>query len=105
MITEEEEVVDLALNNKDAIIRLYQIGVLRDKDSCRNYNVGESDYAEHLLQPWSIWLDYGSSINEFDKDIIKRVLRRKKGDSRAKDYEKIIHICQERIRQINCGLE
>lgn len=101
----DEQIIQLALNNRDAMVKLYQIGVLKDQESCRDYNVGDSDYAEHLLQPWSIWLDYGNSINEFDKDIIKRVLRKKKGDPRIKDYDKIIHICEERKRQIKCGLE
>lgn len=36
----------------------------------------------------------------WDADIIKRVLRTKVGEERATDYEKIIHICKERLRQI-----
>jgi hypothetical protein len=32
---------------------------------------------------------------------VKRILRTKQGDSRRLDYEKIIHICEERIRQID----
>lgn len=105
MAMTDEQIIQLALHNRDAMVKLYQIGVLKDKESCRDHNVGDSDYAEHLLQPWSIWLDYGNSINEFDKDIIKRVLRKKKGEPRIKDYDKIIHICEERKRQIKCGLE
>ena len=31
---------------------------------------------------------------------MKRVLRTKEGEDRITDYEKIIHICQERIRQL-----
>lgn len=64
-----------------------------------NYNIGASDYARHLIQPWQIWIEY--KLNPFDADIIKRVLRHKKTDSRRMDYEKIVHICQERIRQID----
>ena len=67
----------------------------------RVYNVGKSDYSKHLIQPWSIWIDY--DLNAFDADIIKRVLRTKEGESRTLDYEKIIHICKERIRQLNNG--
>lgn len=67
----------------------------------RSYNVGESDYSKHKIQPWDIWIEY--KLNPFDADIIKRVLRHKKTDSRKTDYEKIIHICQERIRQIDNG--
>ena len=65
----------------------------------RSHNVGLSDYASHKIQPWDIWLAY--SLNPWDADIVKRVLRDKKGESRRLDYEKIIHVCQERIRQID----
>jgi hypothetical protein len=65
----------------------------------RSHNVGASDYAKHKIQPWDIWLEY--DLNPFDADIIKRVLRKKSGEDRKTEYEKIIHICQERIRQID----
>lgn len=65
----------------------------------RSHNVGESDYSKHFIQPWAIWQDY--NLNAWDADIVKRVLRTKHGEKRKKDYQKIIHICQERIRQID----
>lgn len=65
----------------------------------RAQNIGDSNYSEHTIQPYSIWIDW--DLNPWDADIIKRVLRTKQGDSRKMDYEKIIHICQERIRQID----
>ena len=68
----------------------------------RNYNVGASDYSQHKIQPWDIWLEY--RLNPWDADIIKRVLRAKPGERRL-DYEKIKHICDERIRQIDEGLD
>lgn len=83
-------------------IKLQQLGII--SEGCREYNIGESDYSKHVIQPWSIWLDY--DLNPWDADIVKRVLRTKseKGisakDSRMLDYEKIIHICKERIRQL-----
>lgn len=70
----------------------------------REYNVGNSDYSKHKIQPWDIWREY--DLNPWDADIVKRILRTKeepgksKEDSRIMDYEKIIHICKERIRQI-----
>ncbi|WAX10490.1 hypothetical protein BV200P1_00039 [Phocaeicola phage BV200P1] len=70
-----------------------------DKEDVRSYNVGASDYAKHKIQPWSIWLEY--NLNPWDADIVKRVLRTKETDGRRLDYEKIIHICKERIRQID----
>lgn len=66
----------------------------------RSSNVGKSDYSQHFIQPWSIWLDR-PDLTSWDDDIIKRVLRTKKGETRRSDYEKIIHNCQERIRQID----
>lgn len=71
------------------------------ENDTRSHNVGSSDYSKHKIQPWDIWIEY--KLNPFDADIIKRVLRHKKTDSRKMDYEKIIHICQERIRQIDSG--
>lgn len=75
---------------------LMRLGIL--DTSVRSYNRGASDYSRHIIQPWTIWQDY--QLNPWDADIVKRVLRHKEGDSRRLDYEKIIHICEERIRQI-----
>ena len=69
------------------------------EENVRDYNVGDSNYAEKKIQPWDIWLEY--SLNPWDADIVKRVLRTKKSQSRKMDYEKIIHVCKERIRQID----
>lgn len=86
--------------------RLEYIGVLAD--SARDYNIGNSDYSKHVIQPWSIWLDY--DLDPWDADIIKRVLRTKiepnlsKTDSRILDYKKIIHDCEEKIRQLSINL-
>jgi len=66
----------------------------------RASNVGKSNYSKHIIQPWVIWSDY-PKLTAWDMDIIKRVLRDKESDSRKLDYEKIIHICEERIRQID----
>lgn len=70
--------------------------MLKDKE--RSYNVGNSNYSEHFIQPWSIWIDW--NLDPWDADIVKRVLRTKEGESRIMDYEKIIHICNEKIRQL-----
>ena len=82
--------------------KLCNLGIIAD--GVRRYNIGHSDYAKHLIQPWSIWLDY--QLNPWDADIVKRVLRHKKEqgvsetEARIMDYEKIIHIAKERIRQL-----
>lgn len=73
------------------------------EQNVRDYNIGESNYAKFKIQPWDIWLEYG--LNPWDADIIKRVLRTKTTDNRKMDYEKIIHVCKERIRQIDLGIE
>jgi hypothetical protein len=76
--------------------RLNELGIIPNE--VRSFNEGASDYAKHIIQPWAIWLEY--ELNPWDADIVKRVLRHKETDTRKLDYEKIIHICQERIRQI-----
>ncbi len=85
----------------DTYDALRRLGIL--DTSVRAYNRGASDYSQHIIQPWSIWQDY--QLNPWDADIIKRVLRHKQGDPRRLDYEKIIHICEERIRQIEAEKE
>lgn len=81
--------------------QLKRLGII-DADT-RSHNVGASDYSKHLFQPWVAWIEY--NLNAFDADILKRVLRTKEGEDRITDYEKIIHICQERIRQLTCEKE
>ena len=99
---------DIALNcditEQEAIGYLDRISSenWRNEVVTRNHNVGESDYAKRKIQPWDIWLEY--DLNPWDADIIKRVLRDKPGQRRL-DYEKIKHICDERIRQIDAELD
>ena len=79
--------------------------------SIRNYNVGNSNYAKMPAgyQPWDLWKVY--LLNPWDADILKRLLRTKAEpgmtpqEARKMDYEKIIHVCLERINQINEGYE
>lgn len=84
--------------------RLEYLGII-DNTGIREGNIGNSDYSKHIIQPWSIWLDY--NLNPWDADIIKRVLRTKtepgisETEARLMDYNKIIHICNERIRQLS----
>lgn len=81
----------------------------KKKNPVRDHNVGKSDYSKHKIQPWDIWIEY--KLNPFDADIVKRILRKKaepgmtEEESRKMDYQKIIHICEERIRQIDEGIE
>lgn len=79
---------------------LKKIGIIHEhtEEDVRGYNVGKSDYSKHLIQPWTIWQIY--NLNPWDADIVKRVLRDKEGESREMDYEKIIHDCKERLRQL-----
>ena len=92
--------------NDRAICRLIELGVLKTtKHSCRDAHVGKSDYSEHVIQPWTIWLEY--NMNAWDADIQKRLLRTKvepgmtPEEARKLDYQKIIHDAQERIRQLD----
>ena len=72
-------------------------------EDVRSYNVGSSNYSKNKIQPWDIWIEY--KLNPWDADIVKRILRTKETDARKLDYEKIIHICKERIRHIDEGIE
>ena len=82
--------------------KLLYLGIINEENQefnvVRTFNVGTSNYSDHTIQPWSIWLDW--NLNPWDADIVKRVLRSKIGTPRKEDYEKIIHVAQERIRQI-----
>lgn len=83
---------------------------IETKDT-RNYNVGSSNYSSMPkgYQPWDLWKIF--HMNPFDADILKRLLRTKTEpgmtpqESRKLDYQKIIHVCQERINQIDEGYE
>ena len=92
-----EEPVNSRLLDEETYQTLKRLGIL--DTSVRAYNRGTSDYSQHIIQPWSIWQDW--NLNPWDADIVKRILRNKQGDSRRLDYDKIIHICEERIRQID----
>lgn len=86
--------------NDELYQKLYYLGIINDnKDNIRSNNVGTSDYSTHIIQPWSVWLDW--NLNPWDADIIKRICRHKNGEDDKTKYNKIIHICQERLRQIN----
>lgn len=87
--------IDNSLYNELKRVRIITDGL----DDIRDDNVGFSNYSSHIIQPWSIWIDW--NLNPWDADIIKRVLRTKSNTSRKEDYEKIIHICKERIAQLN----
>jgi hypothetical protein len=78
--------------------KLVYLGIL-ESDNVRSANIGASNYSKHIIPPWVIWLDY-PELTSWDHDIVKRVLRTKETDSRELDYKKIIHICNERLRQL-----
>ena len=87
--------------------RLKYLGLIPDGSDVRSHNEGNSNYNDgtHIITPWTIWLDY-PELTSWDDDIIKRVLRTKSDagytpeEQRILDYKKIIHDCQERIRQL-----
>lgn len=87
--------------------RLKYLGLIPDGSDVRSHNEGNSNYNDgtHVITPWTIWLDY-PELTSWDDDIIKRVLRTKADagytpeEQRILDYKKIIHNCQERIRQL-----
>ena len=92
--------LQVALNSNE--VKTKQNGV-----STRDTHVGKSNYSEKKIQPWDIWIEY--SLNPFDADIVKRILRTKKepnmtvDEARLMDYNKILHIVKERIHQLENG--
>jgi hypothetical protein len=90
--------INVSKENADKILKLFELGILYEESSPRATHEGASDYSHRLIQPWAIWQEY--QLNPWDADILKRLLRTKQGDSRELDYKKIIHIAQERLRQL-----
>lgn len=96
------KIIEYKQIEKDLYNKLNELGLI--PNDVRKGNIGKSDYSKYLIQPWSIWIDY--DLNPWDADIVKRVLRTKEEsgmserDARIMDYEKIKHICDERIRQL-----
>ena len=92
--------------------RLKYLGLIPDGSDVRSHNEGNSNYNDgtHIITPWTIWLDY-PELTSWDDDIIKRVLRTKADagytpeEQRILDYKKIIHNCQERIRQLKYNIK
>lgn len=103
--TENTPTPELVPIPKEVYDTLVYLGIINSEDETRTYHVGNSDYSERVIQPWTIWQAY-PQLTPWDCDIVKRVLRTKvefgmsKEDSRVMDYKKIIHNCKERIRQI-----
>ena len=103
----DEDKIRFFNENKDTLIELTKAGVFKYGDitelnNVRNHNVGESDYSKKsIIQPWTLWYLWKEFLTPWDYDIIKRVFRHKSTDSRKTEYQKIIHDCQERIRQLD----
>lgn len=113
LVIEENEKINEKINEINTTNERKQyldyIGLSSSSD-VRTKNAGKSDYSKQVIQSWTIWHAY-PNITTIDKDIVKRVLRTKEEgnlspiDSRILDYEKIIHDCEERIRQLKVLLE
>ena len=78
-------------------------------NSHRNCHVGSSNYSEMSIQPWDVWKAW--NLNPWDADIVKRVARTKQIPgmhptlARIEDYQKIKHICDEMIAQLEASLK
>ena len=79
----DSEVFESFSNTKATIdwklyTELKKLGIIHsegDEIDVRSFNVGNSDYSKHIIQPWSIWIDW--NLNAWDADIVKRVIRTK----------------------------
>lgn len=89
---------DWAYNNVDTLNYLQYLGVISlQEDTTRNHNIGKSNYSNHIIQPWAIWIDH--KLDSWRADIIKRVLRSKSPEDEVLDLQKIKHDCDELLRQ------
>ena len=96
---------------EDIIEDLGKTSAQFEAEEIRNHHVGNSNYSQMPkgYQPWDLWKIF--HMNPWDADIQKRLLRTKAepcmtmAESRKMDYQKIIHVCQERINQIDEGYE
>ena len=96
---------------EDIIEDLDKTSAQFEAEEVRNHNVGNSNYSQMPkgYQPWDLWKIF--HMNPWDADILERLLRTKAepcmtmAESRKLDYQKIIHVCQERINQIDEGYE
>ena len=96
---------------EDIIEDLDKTSAQFEAEEIRNHNIGNSNYSQMPkgYQPWDLWKIF--HMNPWDADILKRLLRTKAepcmtmAESRKLDYQKIIHVCQERINQIDEGYE
>ena len=96
---------------EDIIEDLDKTATQFEVEEIRNHHVGNSNYSQMPkgYQPWDLWKIF--HMNPWDADIQKRLLRTKAepcmtmAESRKMDYQKIIHVCQERINQIDEGYE
>ena len=96
---------------EDVIKDLSKTAAQFEAEEIRNHHVGNSNYSQMPkgYQPWDLWKIF--HMNPWDADIQKRLLRTKAepcmtmAESRKLDYQKIIHVCQERINQIDEGYE
>ena len=48
---------------------------METNEDIRSYNVGNSNYSKHKIQPWDIWREY--NLHPWDAEIAKRILRTK----------------------------
>ena len=94
---------------EDVIEDLGKTAAQFEAEEIRNHHVGNSNYSQMPkgYQPWDLWKIF--HMSPWDADILKRLLRTKvepgmtPQESRKLDYQKIIHVCQERINQIDEG--
>lgn len=55
------------------------------------YNIGNSDYSQHSIQPWDIIDEY--KLNYYEGNVLKYLLRRK--DNRKEDLKKTMHYLEK----------
>ena len=80
---------------KELFDKLDKVGLI--PNGTNTHNIGKSDYAKHMIQPWNVFASH-PELNYWECDIIKRIMRSKDGE-RLLDLNKCVHIIDELIRQ------
>ena len=69
-------------------------------ESALETQIGGNHYSSQKIQP--IEFIYANNLDFIDGNIVKYVVRNKKGENKAEKYDKIIHYCKL-AKEIKCG--
>ena len=65
----------------------------------KDSNIGESDYSTRKIQPWDVWESFNPT--PWEADIIKRLMRTKSAEDDELDLQKIRHVCEYKMMELD----